>query len=121
MGTVVPLTNAAGEVISYRLDNLIHASATPQEAEREIKLWFKPNDIPPLMRIFPTQQSEEHFYYQDDRLLTTYRPGSICLMAPGDTVWESDLEALHLIHQGLPAPCSLRTVVAKYLINELEE
>jgi nucleoside-diphosphate kinase len=121
LGTVVPLTNAAGEVISYRLDNLIHASATPQEAEREIKLWFKPNDIPPLMRIFPTQQSEEHFYYQDDRLLTTYRPGSICLMAPGDTVWESDLEALHLIHQGLPAPCSLRTVVAKYLINELEE
>ena len=30
----------------------------------------------------------------------------------------SDREALHLIHQGKPAPCSLPTVVAKYLLNE---
>jgi hypothetical protein len=40
------------------------------------------------------------------------------LFAPGDTVWESDLDALQLIRQGLPAPCSLQTVAAKYLINE---
>lgn len=121
LGTILPLTNEAGEVIGHRMDNLIHASATPQEAEREIKLWFKPNEIPPLMRIFPTRRSEEHFYYRDDQLFTTYQPGSVCLVAPGDTVWESDLEALHLIQQGVPAPCSLRTVAVKYLINEWEE
>ena len=38
-------------MVGERMDNLIHASATPAEAEREIKLWFKPNDIPPLMRL----------------------------------------------------------------------
>ena len=26
-------------------ENVIHASSTPEEAEREIKLWFKPDDI----------------------------------------------------------------------------
>ena len=121
LGTVVPLTNEAGEIIGQRMDNLIHASATPQEAEREIKLWFKPNDIPPFMRIFPTRPSQEHFYYKDGRLSTTYEPGSTCLLAPGDTAWESDLDALHLIQQGLPAPCTLQTVAAKYLINEMSE
>ncbi len=121
LGTVVPLVNEAGEVIGQRMDNLIHASATPQEAEREIKLWFKPNDIPPFMRIFPTRPSREHFYYKDGKLSTTYEPGSTCLLAPGDTAWESDLEALHLIQRGLPAPCTLQTVAAKYLINEVSE
>jgi nucleoside-diphosphate kinase len=118
LGAVIPLKDGAGEEIGQRYDNLIHASATAEEAEREIKLWFKPNDIPPSMRIFAAQQSEEHFYYRDDRLLAAYRPGTICLLAPGDTVWESDLSALRLIHQGLPAPCSLQTVAAKYLVNE---
>jgi nucleoside-diphosphate kinase len=118
LGAAIDLTDEAGRDIGKRFDNLIHASATPEEAEREVKLWFKPNDIPPSMRIFATQQSEEHFYYKDDRLLTAYRPDSICLLAPGDTVWKSDLEALRSIHQGLPAPCSLQTVAAKYLVNE---
>lgn len=121
LGTVVPLTNEEGEVIGQRMDNLIHASATPQEAEREIKLWFKPNDIPPFMRIYATQQSQEHFYYNNGGLSTTYEPGSTCLFAPGDTAWESDLHALHLIQLGLPAPCTLQTVVAKYLVNEAGE
>ena len=121
LGTLVPLTNDKGEVIGQRMDNLIHASATEEEAEREIKLWFKPNDIPPLMRIFATKSSSEFFYYKDDALYTTYVPGSICLLAPGDTAWESDLEALHLIQQRQPAACSLRTVVAKYLTNETVE
>jgi nucleoside-diphosphate kinase len=121
LGAVIDLTDDAGKVIGQRFDNLIHASATQEEAEREIKLWFKPNDIPPSMRIFATRQSEEHFYYKDDRLLAAYRPGSICLLAPGDTVWESDLDALRLIHQGLPATCSLQTVAAKYLVNEARE
>lgn len=118
LGAAIDLRDETGQVIGQRYDNLIHASATPEEAEREIKLWFKPNDIPPLMRAFATRQSDEHFYYKEGRLLTTYRPGSICLIAPGDTVWESDLQALRLIRQGLPAPCTLQTVAAKYLINE---
>jgi nucleoside-diphosphate kinase len=120
LGTLAPVTNEKGEVVGQRMDNLIHASATPEEAEREIKLWFKPNDIPPFMRIYATQQAQGHFYCRDGQhLTTTYEPGAICLLAPGDVAWESDLRALHLIHQGLPAPCSLGTVVAKYFVNEL--
>lgn len=121
LGAVIDLTDDTGRVVGQRYDNLIHASATPEEAEREIKLWFKPGDIPPFMRAFATQQSDEHFYYKEGRLLTAYRPGSICLVAPGDTVWESDWEALQLIHQGQPATCSLHTVAAKYLVNETGE
>ncbi len=34
-------------------ENVVHASATPLEAEREIKLWFKPADI--LHEIYPTK------------------------------------------------------------------
>ncbi|GAJ02882.1 unnamed protein product, partial [marine sediment metagenome] len=49
LGTVVPLKDDEGNVIGDRMDNLIHASATDEEAEREIKLWFRPNDIPPTM------------------------------------------------------------------------
>jgi hypothetical protein len=33
-------------------------------------------------------------------------------------MWESDLQALRLVQQGKDAPYSLRTVVAKYLLNE---
>jgi nucleoside-diphosphate kinase len=122
LGTVVPLTNNKGEVIGERMDNLIHASATREEAEHEIKLWFKPSDIPPFMRAFAVQQSaEEHFYYKDGGLYTTHEPGSTCVLAPGEVMWESDLNALQLIHQGQPAPCSLHAVVAKCLTNETPE
>lgn len=117
LGTVVPITSPSGEV-TYRLDNLIHASATPEEAEREIKLWFKPNDMPPLMRIYPTRRSEQHYYYKDGHIYTVHSTGSICLIAPGDTAWATDLDALECFRQGLPAPCTLQAVVAKYLINE---
>jgi nucleoside-diphosphate kinase len=121
LGTVVPLHNAEGEVIGQRMDNLVHASATLEEAEREIKLWFKPSDIPPLMRAFPVRRSEVHFYYDEGKLSIAYQPGSVCILAPGDPVWESDLGALHLIHQGSPSPCSLATVAAKYLPAKVDE
>jgi nucleoside-diphosphate kinase len=122
LGTVVPLTDAKGNVIGERMDNLIHASATPQEAEHEIKLWFKPSDIPPFMRAFDVRQNaEKHFYYKDNALYTQHEPGSTCVLAPGDVMWESDVQALELICQGKPAPCSLQTVVAKYLTNETPE
>lgn len=121
LGTLVPIKDAAGNVIGERIDNLIHASATPAEAEREVKLWFKPNDIPPAMRIYPTEVCDTLYYIQNGRLYTDYAPGRVCLLAPGDIVWTSDLEALRLLYAGRPAPCSLAAVAAKYLINEDRE
>jgi len=118
LGTIVTLRDEGGKEIGERMDNLIHASATDEEAEREIKLWFKPNEIPPFMRAYPTRQSEELYYFKENRLLSKYEAGSLCVVAPGDVMWESDLESLRLIQQGKEAPCSLHTVVAKYLLNE---
>ena len=118
LGTLVPLKDATGNVIGERMDNLIHASATDSEAEREVKLWFKPGDVPPLMRAYPTQESEEHYYFVHGRLCTTHEAGSVCLLAPGDVAWESDLAALRLLSRGLAAPSPIETVAAKYLIND---
>jgi nucleoside-diphosphate kinase len=117
LGTLVPIKDANGEVIGERMDNLIHASSSEEDAEREIKLWFQPCDIPPLMRAFATAQSDEHFYVKGAQLFTSHEPGSICVLAPADVVWESDLAALQAISKGERAACSLQTVVAKYLVN----
>jgi nucleoside-diphosphate kinase len=35
-------------------ENVIHASSDPQEAEREIKLWFEPHDI--VMDLYPVRE-----------------------------------------------------------------
>jgi len=118
LGTIVPIKDANGAVIGERMDNLIHASATKPEAEREIKLWFKPTDIPPLMRLFPTEVCDEHYYYKDNRLYTTYEPGSALLTAPGEIVWKSDLEVVCAIQRGQAGAYSLNAVAAKYMINE---
>lgn len=117
LGTVVPIKDPEGKIIGERMDNLIHASATDSEAEREIKLWFKPNDIPPLMQAYPTDTSRDYYFFKENKLFTKDEPGSICFLVPGDTVWKSDLETLKLLQHGVPAPCSLESVVAKYLIN----
>lgn len=117
LGTVVPLKDAQGQIISERLDNLIHASAAPDEAEREIKLWFCPTDIMPFMRIYPTDHSQEHYYLSGGQLTTTWTAGSRCVIAAGELVWKSDLEALHRWRSGKPTPISLDAVIAKYLIN----
>jgi nucleoside-diphosphate kinase len=117
LGTVVPIKDAEGHVISERMDNLIHASATHDEAEREIKLWFKPCDIPPLMRVYPTDICQEHYYLRQDKLYNTYEPDSVCLFAPGDIVWRSDLEILRLWNRNAPDAPNLGLVTAKYLIN----
>ena len=121
LGTVVTIKDAAGNAIGERLDNLIHASANADDAEREIKLWFKPVDIPPLMRLYPAERCPEHYYFKCNRLYTHYEPESVCLLAPGDIVWKTDLEALRLLKQGLPASRSIQAVAAKYLINEDRE
>jgi len=121
LGTLVPVKDAAGNIVGERMDNLVHASASNGEAEREIKLWFKPNDIMPYMRVYPTETCDQHYYFKEGRPLTTYEPGSRCLLAPGDTGWRSDIDALRAIFRGMPAPCSLAAVAAKYLINEERE
>lgn len=121
LGTVVPLKDAEGNVIGERMDNLIHASASEVEAEREVKLWFKPNDIPPFMHAYPTLISDTYYYFKNKKLHMTYEPGSICFLVPGDVAWKSDLETLHLLSKNLPSPIALEAVVAKYLINEKME
>lgn len=117
LGTVVPVKDETGKIIGDRMDNLIHASANAADAEREIKLWFKPTDIPPLMRLFPTEVCGEHYYYKDNQLYTTYEPGSTLLMAPGEIVWKSDLEVVCAVQEGKEGPYSLNAVAAKYMIN----
>jgi hypothetical protein len=100
------------------MDNLIHASATDDDAEREIKLWFKPNDIPPLMHAYPSEFSEDFYYLKEGRLVKTYEPDCICILASGDIAWKSDLETLQQLSKGIPSSVSLESVVAKYLTNE---
>jgi nucleoside-diphosphate kinase len=117
LGTVIPILDENGKKIGMIIDNLIHASANENDAEREIKLWFKPADMPPVNRAFDAIVSKEHFYYKEDKLFANYVEGSYCLVAPGDLVWKTDLEALQLIIAGKPSDVSLATVATKYLIN----
>jgi nucleoside-diphosphate kinase len=117
LGTIVEIKDAAGKVIGNRMDNLIHTSASHSDAEREIKLWFLPNDIPPMMRAYPTETCPTHYYYKDGRLYDTYEKDSVFLLAPGDVVWKTDLEILQSCARNEPAKGSLNAVVAKYLIN----
>jgi nucleoside-diphosphate kinase len=121
LGTIVPIKDSDGKIIGDRMDNLIHASATDSDAEREIKLWFRPVDIPPSMRAYPTEINGEHYYYKDNRIFMTHEPGSVCLLAPGDIVWKTDLETLRMLYQGSPAFFTLEAVAAKYLINANQE
>ncbi|MCE5212286.1 MAG: nucleoside-diphosphate kinase [Deltaproteobacteria bacterium] len=121
LGTVIPLYDEKGKFIGDRSDNLIHASANPQDAEREIKLWFLPADIPPSVRSFPTEISKEYFYYKNDTVSSKYTPGSFCFIGPGDIVWKSDLKVLHQIEKGKKQDYSINAVIAKYLINKETE
>jgi nucleoside-diphosphate kinase len=118
LGTVVPVKDSSGAIIGDRMDNLIHASATDAEAEREIKLWFRPTDFPPLMQAYQVEESSDHYYVKGKSLTTTYSPGSICVMAPGDVGWASDILTLRHVHKCETAGCPLETVIAKYLIND---
>jgi len=118
LGTVVPLYDENGKFIGERTDNLIHASANPEDAEREIKLWFLPTDIPPSMRSFPTETSEEYFYYKNNRILSRRAPESYCFIAPGDIVWKSDMKVLRQLLKGKKTDVSVNAVIAKYLINK---
>lgn len=122
LGTVVTLKDEQGNVIGDRMDNLIHASANLADAEREIKLWFRPTDIPPAMRLYAAEACRDEFYFvKDGRLLTRFEEGSFCLVAPGDIVWASDLAVLRDLAAGRPTAASLAAVAAKYMVNSAEE
>jgi hypothetical protein len=103
------------------MDNLIHASANLADAEREIKLWFKPGDVPPAMHPYPTDVSKSHYYFKDGKLYDTFDTGRVCVVATGDLAWKSDLEALGNLLHGKPSAVPVDSVVAKYLINEHQE
>jgi nucleoside-diphosphate kinase len=118
LGTMVPILDRQGHIIGQRMENLLHTSADTSAAEREIQLWFKPNDIPPLMRAYATEVSDTHFYLKDNQLSTTCEVGATCLIAPGDVAWKADLQALRSLSRAKPAARSLTAVTAKYLINE---
>ena len=121
LGTVVAVTDASGKVVGDRLDNLVHASDSNQEAEREIKLWFQPNDIMPYMHAYDTEVCQQHHYYLSGRLLQTHEAGSTGFLSPGDVAWKSDLDSLRAHLRGEPVPCTLEAIVAKYLINRKRE
>jgi nucleoside-diphosphate kinase len=121
LGTIVPIKDTDGNVIGDRMDNLIHASATDEEAEREIKLWFQPTDIPPSMRAYPVEVSKMHYYINGKALSAKQESGSVSLLAPGNLAWKSDLDGLRLLLEGKPSPCTLESVAAKYLINVKQE
>jgi nucleoside-diphosphate kinase len=118
LGTLVPLVDGEGNTIGQRMDNLIHASANPADAEREVKLWFKPGDIPPAMRAYATRQSDEHYYYAEGRIQTEHVPGSLLLLAPGGVAWDTDLEVLECCRAGKTPPRTIESVAAKYTVND---
>ena len=118
LGTVIPLYDKKGKFSGDRSDNLIHASANPADAEREIKLWFLPTDIPPLVRSFPTEVSNDYFYYNDNAVSSTYTKESFCFLSPGDIVWKSDMKVLQQLKKGKKQDYSTNAVIAKYLINK---
>jgi nucleoside-diphosphate kinase len=121
LGTLAPIKDAKGNLIGERMDNLIHASANLADAERELKLWFKPHDIPTPMHPYPTTTCEKHYYYLNGKLTVNYEEGAICILAPGNVAWQSDLDALQTIAGGQVATVTLEAVIAKYLINEYKE
>jgi nucleoside-diphosphate kinase len=117
LGTVAPILNKDGRTIGSRMDNLVHTSASKTDAEREIKLWFLPSDIPPMMRGYPTAICKTHYYYKKSRLYNSYKPDSIFLLGPGDVAWKTDLDILQNYGSSKTAKAKLTTVIAKYLIN----
>ena len=49
------IRGAYGRILTSGLfENVIHASSNPEEAEREIKLWFEPQEI--ILPLYPTKQ-----------------------------------------------------------------
>jgi len=110
------------------IDNAVHASESPAEAEREIKLWFEPGDFPAQHRRYEYIEAEEHFYCVkgaedgSPRVLSTREPGGRGIVAPGALVWETDYNDLLLYREGQGTPSQpLNSIIAKYLIKTKQE
>ena len=53
----VSVRGAYGRILTSGLyENVIHASSSPDEAEREIKLWFEPDEI--VYELYPVESQE---------------------------------------------------------------
>ena len=108
------------------IDNAVHASGTPQEAEREIKLWFEPGDFPTQHRLFPYMESQEHFYYLSNTLsekcphvVSSYVEGSKCIIAPGNLVWKIDYMDLMKYRDGKEPSQPISHIIAKYRLKNI--
>lgn len=81
MGAIYELEGATDTL----LENIVHASANPEDAQREIELWFTPHEIPEPMRIFPVVQAKNFFFVSPDfKVYTDPKPNTKCLVSPGD-------------------------------------
>ena len=109
------------------IDNAVHASGNPKEAEREIKLWFEPGDFPAQHRLFPYVEAREHFYFFHDpssdrgyQILADYRKGSKCIIAPGNLVWKSDYQDILTYQDGKGiASQPLKNIISKYTLKTI--
>lgn len=51
------IRGAYGRILTSGVyENVIHASGSPEEAEREIKLWFEPDEI--VRELYPSKEQE---------------------------------------------------------------
>jgi nucleoside-diphosphate kinase len=51
----VSIRGAYGRITTSGVfENVVHASSSPEDAEKEIKLWFKPDEI--VVDIYPTKE-----------------------------------------------------------------
>ena len=54
----VSIRGAYGRITTKGVyENVIHASTNPEESEREIKLWFQPDDI--IVDLYPTKKAKD--------------------------------------------------------------
>ena len=72
------------------------------------------------MRPYPTATCQRHYYYKEGKLFENYEPGSMFLLAPGDVAWKTDLDILRKCDTS-GSDEGLNAVVAKYLINRIEQ
>ncbi len=98
-------------------ENLVHASATPEEAKREIQLWFSPEEFPPSLRILPTVESDRFFFLSPSGSLSeSPEEGSLCIAAPGNILWEDDYNTLVAVLKGEAPPEEQNKAIAKYTL-----
>ncbi|MFC1672167.1 nucleoside-diphosphate kinase, partial [Planctomycetota bacterium] len=114
MGAVYSPDGTDGNIL---FENLVHASATADDARREIQLWFEPREIPEPMRIFPVVVSEEFFFLTPDFNISTKHAADFrCVVCPGDHVWKDDYKDLAASVSGGGDQRAVRRAVAKYTL-----